>query len=237
MLIDVSHTVEHGLETYRGLPAPIICDYLSREASRDRYAPGTEFHIGRIDMVANTGTYVDSPFHRFADGRDLSELPLEQLADLDAVVVRATGRVVDREAFDGLDVRGRAVLVHTGWDRHWRTDAYFEGHPYLTEAAAASLAERGAALVGIDSLNIDDTADSRRPVHTTLLGADIPIAEHLCGLEAVPRSGARFFAVPVKVKAFGTFPVRAFVKTGPAEAGSTSPSGVMGWPIRHYPAQ
>jgi arylformamidase len=214
MLIDLSHTIEHGLETYRGLPAPTICDFLSREASRALYAPGTEFHIGRIDMVANTGTYVDSPFHRFADGRDLSELVLEQLADLDAVVVRARGPgpAIDRQAFDGVDVKGRAVLVHTGWDRHWTTEAYFEGHPYLTEAAAVALAERGAVLVGIDSLNIDDTADPRRPVHTTLLGNDIPIAEHLCGLAAVPTRGARFFAVPVKVKAFGTFPVRAFAK-------------------------
>jgi kynurenine formamidase len=214
MLIDLSHTVEHGLETYRGLPAPIICDFLSREASRAIYAPGTEFHIGRIDMVANTGTYVDSPFHRFAEGRDLSQLDLEQLADLDAVVVRAGGggRAIDREAFDEVEVKGRAVLVYTGWDRHWTTDAYFEGHPYLTEAAAAALVDRGAVFVGIDSLNIDDTADLRRPVHTTLLGNDIPIGEHLCGLAALPTSGARFFAVPVKVKAFGTFPVRAFAK-------------------------
>jgi arylformamidase len=213
-LVDLSHTVEHGLETYRGLPGPIICDFLSREASRAKYAPGTEFHIGRIDMVANTGTYVDSPFHRFADGRDLSELALEQLADLDAVVVRARGgdRAVDRDVFDGLEVRGRAVLVHTGWDRHWTTDAYFEGHPYLTESAAATLVERGAVFVGIDSFNIDDTADGRRPVHTTLLGNNIPIGEHLCGLSALPARGARFFAVPVKVKAFGTFPVRAFAK-------------------------
>jgi arylformamidase len=216
MLIDLSHTVEHGLETYRGLPAPIICDFLSREASRAVYAPGTEFHIGRIDMVANTGTYVDSPFHRFADGADLSQLALEQLADLDAVVVRAGGggRAIGREAFDDVEVKGRAVLVHTGWDRHWTTDAYFEGHPYLTEDAAASLADRGAVFVGIDSLNIDDTADLRRPVHTTLLGHDIPIGEHLCGLAELPVSGARFFAVPVKVKAFGTFPVRAFAKVG-----------------------
>jgi len=214
MLIDLSHTVEHGLETYRGLPAPIICDFLSREASRAVYAPGTEFHIGRIDMVANTGTYVDSPFHRFADGADLSQLTLEQLADLDAVVVRAGGggRAIGREAFDDVEVKGRAVLVHTGWDRHWTTDAYFEGHPYLTEDAAVALVDRGAVFVGIDSLNIDDTADLRRPVHTTLLDNDIPIGEHLCGLAALPTSGARFFAVPVKVKAFGTFPVRAFAK-------------------------
>jgi arylformamidase len=217
VLVDLSHTVEHGLETYRGLPAPIICDFLSREASRAAYAPGTEFHIGRIDMVANTGTYVDSPFHRFADGRDLSELALEQLADLDAVIVRAgsSGRAVDRDVFDGVDVKGCAVLVHTGWDRHWTTEAYFEGHPYLTEAAALALVERGAVFVGIDSLNIDDTADLRRPVHTTLLGNDIPIGEHLCGLAALPDRGARFFAVPVKVRAFGTFPVRAFAKVAP----------------------
>jgi kynurenine formamidase len=214
MLIDLSHTVEHGLETYRGLPAPTICDFLSREASRAVYAPGTEFQIGRIDMVANTGTYVDSPFHRFADGADLSQLALEQLADLDAVVVRAGGggRAIGREAFDDLEVKGRAVLVHTGWDRHWTTEAYFEGHPYLTEEAAVALVDRGAVFVGIDSLNIDDTADKHRPVHTTLLGNDIPIGEHLCGLAGLPVSGARFFAVPVKVKAFGTFPVRAFAR-------------------------
>ena len=214
MLVDLSHTVEHGLETYRGLPRPVICDFLSREASRAIYAPGTEFQIGRIDMVANTGTYVDSPFHRFADGRDLSELALEQVADLDAVVVRGhgPGRAVGREAFGGLDVKDRAVLIHTGWDRHWTTDAYFEGHPYLTEAAADWLVEHGAVFVGIDSFNIDDTADMRRPVHTTLLGNDVPIGEHLCGLGALPARGARFFAVPVKVKAFGTFPVRAFAK-------------------------
>jgi len=214
MLIDLSHTVEHGLETYRGLPAPTICDFLSREASRAVYAPGTEFQIGRIDMVANTGTYVDSPFHRFADGADLSQLALEQLADLEAVVVRSGGggRAIGREAFDDVEVKGRAVLVSTGWDRHWTTEAYFEGHPYLTEEAAVALVDRGAVFVGIDSLNIDDTADFRRPVHTTLLGNDIPIGEHLCGLAALPTSGARFFAVPVKVKAFGTFPVRAFAK-------------------------
>ena len=153
MLIDLSHTVEHGLETYRGLPAPTICDFLSREASRAVYAPGTEFQIGRIDMVANTGTYVDSPFHRFADGADLSQLALEQLADLDAVVVRAGGgaRAIGREAFDDVEVKGRAVLVHTGWDRHWTTEAYFEGHPYLTEEAAVALVDRGAVFVGSSS--------------------------------------------------------------------------------------
>jgi len=212
LLIDVSHVVEHGMVTYKGLPAPIICDFLSREASRSHYCDDTEFHIGRIDMVANTGTYVDSPFHRYAHGKDLSEVPLSSLADLDAVVVRAEGRgrSIDARAFAGLDVTGRAVLVHTGWDRHWRTDRYFEGHPFLTAEAAQDLAERGALLVGIDSYNIDDTCDGRRPVHSTLLARDIPIVEHMCGLDRLPDAGFRFFAVPVKVRAFGTFPVRAF---------------------------
>ena len=213
MLIDVSHVVESGMVTYKGLPAPLVCDFLSREASRKVYAPGTEFHIGRIDMVANTGTYLDAPFHRFDRGLDVSELPLERLANLPGLVVRidpAAGRAVTREMFDGLDVRGKAVLVHTGWDAHWRTDHYFEGHPFLTADAAAFLAEAGAALVGIDSLNIDDTADMARPVHTALLGAGVPVAEHLTGLARLPDADFRFFAVPVKVKGMGTFPVRAF---------------------------
>jgi kynurenine formamidase len=199
--------------TYKGLPAPIICDYLSREASKAIYAPGTEFHIGRIDMVANTGTYVDAPFHRFPDGKDLSALPLESVAELEAVVVRCRGlpaRRIDEGLLRGIDIRGKAVLFHTGWDHHWRTDQYFEGHPYLTRGAALELKARGAALVGIDSLNIDDTADLSRPVHTVLLGAEIPIAEHLCNLAALPESGFHFSAVPVKVVAFGTFPVRAY---------------------------
>lgn len=210
-LVDLSHTVEHGLVTYKGLPAPVICDFLSREASRAKYAPGTEFHIGRIDMVANTGTYLDSPFHRYANGKDLAELPLESLADLECLVVRAAGATaIDRLPLDKGEVRGRAVLIETGWDRHWRTERYFEGHPHLTGAAAEWLVHAGAVLVGIDSLNIDSTATGERPVHGTLLAHDIPIVEHLCGLQAVPERGARFTAVPVKVRAFGTFPVRAF---------------------------
>jgi kynurenine formamidase len=212
-LIDLSHIVEHGMITYKGLPAPLICDFLSREASRSHYADGVEFHIGKIEMVANTGTYLDSPFHRYAHGKDLSELELTSLVNLEGLIVRATagtGRAITSAAFDGLDVRGKAVLVHTGWDAHWRTDQYFEGHPFLTADAARHLVDSGAALVGIDSLNIDDTADGRRPVHSALLGRDIPIVEHLCGLSQIPDSGFRFFAAPVKVKAFGTFPVRAF---------------------------
>lgn len=212
-LIDVSHTVSDGLITYKGLPAPVICDYLSREQSRASYTDGTTFQIGKIEMVANTGTYVDSPFHRYADGRDLSELDLARLAELDALVVRvvsATDRAISRAAFGSLDARGKAVLVHTGWDRHWATEQYFEGHPFLTADAAEYLRDAGALLVGIDSMNIDDTADGRRPVHSTLLGADIPIVEHLCGLDALPENGFRFSAVPVKVKGMGTFPVRAY---------------------------
>ena len=213
-LIDLSHTVEDGMITYKGLPAPIICDYLSREESRGRYAPGTEFQIGKIELVANTGTYVDSPFHRYADGKDLSQLELTSLANLDCVVIRAvdrTGRAISQIPAD-VEVRGKAVLFHTGWDAHWRTDQYFEGHPYLTGALAKRLAAAGAALVGIDSFNIDCTDDGERPVHSILLGAEIPIVEHLCGLGALPDHGARFYAVPVKVKGMGTFPVRAFAR-------------------------
>jgi kynurenine formamidase len=211
--IDLSHVVEDGMITYRGLPAPVVCDFLTREASREHYAPGTEFHIGSVQLCANTGTYVDSPFHRYADGADMAELPLERVADLDAVVVDVTGsaqRAVDRAALLPYDVAGRAVLVRTGWDRHWRTDAYFDGHPFLTAGAADHLVEQGAVLAGIDSLNIDDTSGGERPVHTTLLGAGIPICEHLTNLDALPAEGLRFSAVPVKLRGLGTFPVRAY---------------------------
>ena len=213
-LIDVSHTLEHGMITYQGLPAPMMCDYLTHEQSRAHYASGTEFHIGKIEMVANTGTYLDSPFHRYPEGKDLAALPLESLADLACVVARVPlsgARVIDRLPLTEADVRGAAVLVHTGWDRYWGTDQYFAGHPYLTGDVAKWLVDAGVALVGIDSLNIDGTETGERPVHSTLLAHDIPIVEHLCALGAVPERGGRFFAVPVKVKAFGTFPVRAFV--------------------------
>lgn len=212
-LIDLSHTIEDGMITYKGLPAPLICDHLSREQSRSLYAPGTEFQIGKITMVSNTGTYIDSPFHRFADGTDIAGLTLNSLVGLDAVVVHAdgmAGRKTQAEAFGAVDVHNKAVLIHTGWSRHWRTDQYFENHPFLTAAAAEYLKKQGAKLVGIDSYNIDDTADGQRPVHTTLLGAGIPIVEHMRGLELVPASGATFTAVPPKVKGMGTFPVRAF---------------------------
>src|SRR5579871_1691093 len=212
-LIDVSHTVEAGMQTYAGLPGPVICDYLSREASRERYAPGTEFQIGRIDMVGNTGTYVDSPFHRYPDGYDLADLPLSSLANLPCLVARidpSAGRAIDSVPFSASEVRGRAVLVETTWDRHWLTPQYYAGFPYLTGRLAAWLRDAGAVMVGIDSHNIDCTDGGERPVHSTLLGAGIPVCEHLCGLRALPVRGARFFAVPVKVRGFGTFPVRAF---------------------------
>jgi kynurenine formamidase len=212
--IDLSHTIEDGLITYKGLPAPIICDFLSREQSRSYYGPGTEFQIGKIEMVANTGTYLDSPFHRYEDGKDLSELELASLANLEGVVLRAKSegqRAIDASAFANVDVGGKAILIQTGWDKHWRTDKYFEGtHPFLTRNAAQFLAVAGAALVGIDSYNIDDTADLTRPAHSILLGGGIPIVEHMCRLDDLPDEGFKFFAVPVKVKGMGTFPVRAF---------------------------
>lgn len=213
VFVDVSHAVEHGMITYRGLPAPTISDHLTREESRRVYAPGTEFHIGRIEMVANTGTYLDSPYHRYEDGPDLSELPLSSIADLEGICIRARGfpgHGIDRAAFGAAELKGKAVLLHTGWDAHWGTDRYFEGNPFLTMEAARYLVEVGARLVGIDSLNIDDTLDLKRPAHSILLEANIPIVEHLCHLESLPDTGFRFFAVPVKVKRFGTFPVRAF---------------------------
>jgi kynurenine formamidase len=213
--VDLSHEISDGLVTYPGLPAPQIDEYLSRVVSRARYAPGTEFSIGRITMVANTGTYLDTPFHRFADGFDLTGLSLEQLVDLDGVLVRVVGaseRAIGADRFTGLDVNGKAVLVHTGWDRHWATPEYGVGHPFLTATGAAWLAEHGAAIVGIDSLNIDDGADGSRPAHTTLLGAGIPIVEHLTGLDQLPSTGFRFTAVPARVAGMGTWPVRAFAR-------------------------
>jgi arylformamidase len=212
MLLDLSHAIEHGMITYAGLPAPAISDFLTREASRSRYAEGTEFHIGKIEMVANTGTYLDTPWHRFADGLDVSMIPLDAVAGLSSVVLRASGRSVPAASVANLDLRGKALLIHTGWSRHWRTDTYFNNqHPFVSREAAEKLAESGVRIVGIDSYNIDDTADPTRPAHTILLRAGIFIVEHLTNLDALPDSGAiRFFAVPPKVRGLGTFPVRAF---------------------------
>lgn len=196
--------------TYQGLPGPHICDYWTREGSAEHYDDGSSFQIGRIDMVANTGTYLDAPFHRYADGDDLAALELDRLAALPGLKVKAAAQAVDAGLFEGLDLAGKAVLVETGWDRHWRTDAYPSGHPFLTEAAARLLAERGARLVGIDSYNIDDTSTRARPVHTILLGAGVLICEHMTSLAALPAEGFAFSAVPPRVAGMGTFPVRAF---------------------------
>jgi kynurenine formamidase len=213
-IVDLSHVIVAGMTTYKGLPGPHICDYMSRAQSAANYDDGATFQIGRIDMVANTGTYLDVPFHRYEEGDDLSQVALERLAGLDGLCVRSEGMAARAELFEGLDVAGKAVLVHTGWDRHWGTQTYLAGHPFLTAEAAHLLVERGAALVGIDSHNIDDTRVRTRPVHTMLLSAGIPICEHMTNLGALPESGFRFTAAPPKVEGIGTFPVRAFAEIG-----------------------
>lgn len=214
-LIDLSHTIEHGLVTYKGLPAPIICDYLSRAESRKQYASGTEFQIAKIEMVSNTGTYLNCPFHRYEHGKDLSEVEVDLLADLEGIVIRVNNKdtfAIDADFFRDKELRGRAVLVYTGWDAYWNTDQYFEHHPHLTEDAANYLVECGVKLVGIDSVNIDDTRGGERPVHSLLLGAEILIVEHLCNLGQLPNEGFTFSALPPKFKGVGTFPVRALAK-------------------------
>jgi kynurenine formamidase len=198
--------------TYTGLPGPVISDHLSRDASKAHYADGTTFQIGKIEMVANTGTYIDAPYHRYSEGADLSGFELSSLANLDGLVLHADPqtRSINQDLFKGQDLNAKAVLVHTGWDQHWRTGQYFEKHPFLTHDAVEYLSASEVALVGIDSLNIDDTEDGTRPAHTVLLGANIPIVEHMCNLDALPASGFKFFAVPAPVKGMGSFPVRAF---------------------------
>ncbi len=211
--VDLNHVLEHGLVTYPGLPPLELSDFLSRADSRAIYAEGAEFHIGQVHMVANTGTYLDAPSHRFEDGADLAGLALESIADLPGVVVRmpAGSRPAISEApFLGSSIEGRAVLIHTGWSRHFGTPMYGEGHPFLTEAGAAYLRDRRPALVGIDSLNIDDTTDMRRPAHTLLLEAGIGVVEHLAQLEKLPLEGFRFFCVPPRIRGLGSFPTRAF---------------------------
>jgi kynurenine formamidase len=216
-IVDLSHVIEAGMTTYPGLPGPHICDFWEREATAANYDDGSTFQIGRIDMVANTGTYVDAPFHRYAEGADLADLPLGSLAELPGIVLRRPWReelATDARHFEGLDVRGKAVLVHTGWDEHWRTERYGKDHPFLTAEAAEWLVANGAALVGIDSNNIDDTRVRARPVHSRLLAADIAICEHMTNLGSLPDEGFRFSAVPPKVRGMGTFPVRAYAVVG-----------------------
>ncbi len=212
-LIDLSHTIHDGMVTYPGLPPPRIADHLTYEESRSHYADGVEFHIGRIEMVANTGTYVDAPAHRWRGAADVAGLELASLADLPGVVIDATagGPSLSASLLPDRDLAGRAVLFSTDWDMNWRTEAYFDGHPYLSAALVDRLVDAGPALVGIDSLNIDRTDDGDRPAHSRLLGAGIPIVEHLCGLREIdPARPFRFSAVPVKVAGLGTFPVRAW---------------------------
>jgi arylformamidase len=214
-LIDLSHKIVDGEVTYPGLPAPQLSDYLSHDSAEGKYAPGVTFQIGRIDMVANTGTALDSPYHRFRNGQDISDLPLGDVADLKGVVVRLTGmssRVVTRAALSATDVAGKAVLIETGWSRRWGNSSYFENHPFLSRDGAEYLRDHGAALVGIDSLNIDDTSDPERPGHTILLGANIPIVENLGFLGRLPIEGFRFNAAPMKVHGIGAFPIRAWAR-------------------------
>jgi arylformamidase len=220
VLVDLSHVITEGMTTYPGLPGPVICDFLSREASRAHYAPDTSFQIGRIELVSNTGTYVDVPFHRYADGVDLADQELGPLAGRPVLVVDAAGhatRPLGQETFADLDVEGCAVLLRTGQDELFGTRAYGANeHPFVSRSGAETLRDRGAALVGIDAVNIDDLADGSRPAHTVLLGAGIPICEHLRGLETLPPTGARFFAVPPRFRGVGTFPVRAYAEiSGP----------------------
>jgi kynurenine formamidase len=225
-LVDVSHTVRHGMVTYPGLPVPEIDAFLDHDGPQP-YAPGVTFNIGRICMVANTGTYLDVPFHRWPDGEDLADVGIERLAGLPGVVVSPPlpdGRTVDADAFADVEVAGRAVLVRTAFDRHWGTDEYGRDNPFLTRGAAERLIERGAALVGIDSLNIDDIGDLERPVHSILLRAGIPIVEHLTRLDELPDDGFRFTAAPVKVGGMGTFPVRAYAEVPDGTGEPTGPS-------------
>lgn len=213
-IVDLSHPVGHGTVTYPGLPGPEISDHMSRAESRDRYASGYEFQIGRISMVANTGTYLDTPFHRFAEGHDLTGLALDRVVDVPAVVVDVPVQEAGADLLAGREIAGRAVLFRTGWDAHWGTDRYGDGdHPFVGVDAAAALVEAGAAVVGVDSVNIDDTRGGERPIHTALLAAGIPIVEHLRGLDRLPVDGARFFAVPPAIEGVGTFIVRAFALT------------------------
>ncbi len=211
--IDLSHTIKDGEITYKGLPAPIICDYLSRVDSEGLYENGTSFQIGKIEMVSNTGTYIDCPFHRYEDGKDLAEIELNKLADLEGILIKVPFQkylAIGKEHFIGKELYNKAVLVFTGWSDHWQTDAYFENHPYLTKDAAEYLKTQQVALVGIDSHNIDNTADKTRPVHSILLKNEILIVEHLNNLKSLETEEFTFSAVPPKIQDFGTFPVRAF---------------------------
>jgi kynurenine formamidase len=219
-LIDLSHEVEADMVTYPGLPGPVISDFLGRAESRERYAGQAEFCITRIEMVANTGTYLDAPYHRFADGPDIGQLPLASMAGLPGIVISlGSQQVLEPRHLAGLSLRDHAVLVHTGWSSHWRTARYGDSdHPYVSSDAADALAEAGATLVGIDSVNIDCMSDPRRPAHTALLRRNIPIVEHLTNLQAIANRPFTFFAVPPRIRGMGTFTVRAFAMIEPVHS-------------------
>jgi kynurenine formamidase len=214
--VELSHQIVEGMKTYPGLPEPKVEVLLDYEASRERYQNQAEFLIASLHLCGNTGTYVDSPRHRYRDGVDLSGLPLERLANLPTVVIDATNsrRSVRGDGFRDLDVTGHAILFRTDFSSHWGTEAYFTGNPFLMADAADLLVSKQAAFVGIDSLNIDDTGDPSRPVHTRLLGAGIPVCEHMTNLKALPTSGARLHAVPIAWVGGATFPVRAYAIIG-----------------------
>ena len=211
-VVDLSHEVHAGLFTHPGLPGPVTSAFASREQYRASY--GTEFQVDRVELVGNTGTYLDSPFHRFPDGDDLAALPLESVVDLPVLVVDGPDRAVDERllaaALDGVEPTGSAVLLRTGGDAAWGREEYAHDAPFLTAGGADWLAARRPALVGIDSVNIDDLADTTRPAHTALLGAGVLVCEHLTGLAALPTRGARLHAAPVKWRGVGTWPVRAY---------------------------
>lgn len=211
--IDLSHIIEEKLITYKGLPPPLICDYLSRESSKPYYADGVTFQIGKIEMVGNTGTYIDCPFHRYEEGKDLAQTALDKFVDIPAVLICAPyqkGTEIGIDFFRGIKLNSHAVIIHTGWSDFWNTDRYYTQHPYLTADAARYLVDQDVLLAGIDSHNIDDTRTGHRPVHTILLKNEILIVEHLCELDKIPVDEFLFTAVPPKIKGMGTFPVRAF---------------------------
>ena len=213
--VDLSHTIAHGMNTYQGIPAPVIRDFLSREESKKNYEEGTEFHIGIIEIASNTGTYINVPFHRYADGGDLSDIALGTLAGLDGILIDAQAGnaiAIDESLFSGLELEGKAVLIYTGWDIYWQTEQYYQNHPFVTDTAARLLAEKKVKLVGIDTCNIDDTRTRIRPVQSTLLMAGIPIIEHLCNLSSLPAKGFGFYCVPPRIRGLGSFPVRAFAE-------------------------
>ena len=212
--IELSLTLEDGMMAYPGLPRPKIGAFLDHEASRSRYNDQAEFYLGRVEMVCNLGTYLDSPFHRYPDGLDLSQIPLESVAGLSGIVldgVVSLNRSVTVQA-DSSELDGKAVLIQTGWDKRWDTDLYWEPGPFLSEESIDLLIRSRVKLVGVDFWNADDTMDPSRPAHTRLLASDILIVEHLCNLSVLPRTDFKFYAVPLRIVRGASFPVRAFAE-------------------------